>query len=60
MREVDPFHVVYLTGAPATSKSTLVSLLMQSVRPLHAFSFSKVLADYIAERHTEQLCVEPY
>ncbi|HSH77852.1 MAG TPA: AAA family ATPase [Herpetosiphonaceae bacterium] len=55
MREVDPFHVVYLTGPPATGKSTLVSLLMQSVQPLQDFTYSKMLAEYIAERHTEPL-----
>jgi adenylate kinase len=50
MREEDQFHVVYLTGPPATGKSTLVSLLMQSVQPLEEFTYSKMLAEYIAQR----------
>lgn len=43
----DAFHVVYLTGAPATGKSTLVERLKSTVEPIRGLSYSKLLADYI-------------
>ena len=46
----DSFHVVYLTGAPATGKSTLIERLKSSVEPIRGISYSRLLADYIAER----------
>ena len=49
----DSFHVIYLTGAPATGKSTLVSWLMQSVQPLEGLSYSKLLSDYIAQQRSQ-------
>ena len=49
----DSFHVIYLTGAPAAGKSTLVSLLMESVQPLEGLSYSKLLSDYIAQQRSQ-------
>jgi adenylate kinase len=45
------YHVVYLTGPPATGKSTLMEAIEQAVRPLIAFSYSKALAEYVSTRH---------
>lgn len=44
------YHVLYLTGAPATGKSTLMAALTAAVSPLIEFSYSKVLADYVSQR----------
>jgi adenylate kinase len=44
------YSVIYLTGPPATGKSTLVAGLERRVRPLQVYSYSKLLADHIAER----------
>ncbi|MGN6505269.1 MAG: AAA family ATPase [Tepidisphaeraceae bacterium] len=46
----DRFQVIYLTGAPATGKSTLLAALNSSLTPLHPFSYSKELADHISRR----------
>ncbi len=51
----DPFHVVYLTGAPATGKSTLLSLLLQSVQPLEGLSYSTLLADHVGRQQGDQM-----
>jgi len=51
----DPFHVVYLTGAPATGKTTLLSLLLQSVQPLEGLSYSKLLADHVGQQQGGQM-----
>jgi adenylate kinase len=48
----DSFEVVYLTGSPATGKSSLTQYLQQQVRPLTVFAYSKLLADHIAQRQT--------
>jgi adenylate kinase len=47
----DSFEVIYLTGSPATGKSSLTQYLQQHVRPLTVFAYSKLLADHIAQRH---------
>jgi adenylate kinase family enzyme len=44
----DLFHVIYLTGAPATGKSTLASLLLQSVEPLERVSYSEILSSTLS------------
>lgn len=44
------FHVVYLTGAPASGKSTLVTALEKVVSPVTTFRYSKMLADFIASK----------
>lgn len=43
-------HVVYLTGAPACGKSTLMSALAAAVSPLITFSYSKELAEFVSRR----------
>jgi adenylate kinase len=47
---MDTFHVVYLTGSPATGKSTLLKGLQQVVKPLLSISYSALLAGYLNER----------
>lgn len=49
MADMD-YSVVYLTGAPATGKSSLVAGLERRVEPLKVYSYSKLLADHLAER----------
>lgn len=44
------FDVIYLTGAPAAGKSTLMMALAARIQPLLTFSYSKELADYINRR----------
>jgi adenylate kinase len=44
------FHVVYLTGAPASGKSTTTKLLAQLVTPLEVFEFGEKLTSYLAEK----------
>jgi adenylate kinase len=39
------YHVIYVTGPPATGKSTLVRLLEQSIKPVKLFAYSQVLAE---------------
>jgi len=46
----DSFEVVYLTGSPATGKSSLTQYLQQRERALKVFTYSKLLADHIAQR----------
>lgn len=42
--------IVYLTGAPATGKSTLARNLAKAVPELRVFSYSSELRDYVARR----------
>ncbi len=44
------YEVIYLTGPPASGKSTLVAVLEERVQPLKAFVYSKVLADYLSQK----------
>ncbi len=44
------YEVIYLTGAPATGKSTLMSALDAHLAPLFKFSYSKELAAHISNR----------
>lgn len=44
------FHVIYLTGAPATGKSTLLAALQGALSPIETFCYSKILAEFIANR----------
>ncbi|MBL8124179.1 MAG: AAA family ATPase [Blastocatellia bacterium] len=48
------FHVIYLTGAPASGKSTLVELLEGNFQPMKTFVYSRVLADYLREKSVRQ------
>jgi adenylate kinase len=41
------FHVVYLTGAPASGKTTLCKRLQAEVRPLEVYHYSALLVDHI-------------
>lgn len=50
-----PFQVIYLTGPPATGKSTLVSHLEACVTPLLSFTHSSVLAEHLNAGATEPL-----
>ena len=50
MSGLDRFHVIYLTGAPATGKSTLMAALQRCLAPMVAFSYSKELADLVSQR----------
>ncbi|WP_148662263.1 ATP-binding protein [Paraburkholderia phytofirmans] len=43
--------VVYLTGAPATGKSTLCQRVAQLVPDLRVLSYSTLLRDYIERKH---------
>lgn len=45
-----PYQVIYLTGAPATGKSSLMEALRHELQPLIAFSYSKELAAYVGRR----------
>jgi adenylate kinase len=45
-----PYQVVYLTGAPAAGKSTLMAAIGEAVSPLITFSYSKVLSEYVGRR----------
>ena len=47
-----PYQVLYLTGPPATGKSTLVSYLEAKVQSLLSFTYSKKLADYISAKQS--------
>ena len=44
---VDKFHLVYLTGAPATGKSSTSEKIAASVDPVKLFCYSKELRDYL-------------
>lgn len=49
------FHVIYLTGAPATGKSTLLAALEKEIRPVEAFCYSNELSKFIANRGGQKL-----
>ena len=44
------YKIVYLTGPPASGKSTLGSALAQSVHPLMWLSYSRMLSEHLAAR----------
>jgi len=46
------FKVIYLTGSPATGKSTLVRNLAQKISPLEVYTYSKILADYVGRKRS--------
>ncbi|WP_293778445.1 ATP-binding protein [uncultured Oxalicibacterium sp.] len=48
-------NVVYLTGAPATGKSSLCKYLAQTVPDLLVLSYSALLRDYINKRQGSKL-----
>ena len=52
------FDVIYLTGAPASGKSTLAEALASAMPELIAFSYSKALAEHVKERTQRQLSEE--
>lgn len=43
-------QVIYLTGSPASGKSTLCQFLEKTVPNLGAYSYSKLLRDYVNQR----------
>lgn len=50
--------VIYLTGSPASGKSTLCGELEASVANLHAYSYSKLLRDHVnqgSDEHIDEL-----
>jgi adenylate kinase len=53
--EHDRFHVVYLTGAPATGKSSLTEFIAARVAPLRVLTYSKLLAEYISAQSGRSL-----
>lgn len=49
--------VIYLTGAPATGKSTLSRNLRRRIPELEVFAYSEKLAEYVRERASlKELC----
>ncbi len=50
MRSPSGYQVIYLTGPPASGKSTLVQTLHQAIQPMESFSYNKVLAEYVGQR----------
>lgn len=48
-------EIIYLTGPPASGKSTLVALLQEKIERLLAFSYSDALADYVSRRDERTL-----
>ena len=51
MQQHTNFDVIYLTGPPATGKSTLVAHLQTILSPLETFVYSKVLSEHVSKRH---------
>lgn len=49
------YHVIYLTGAPATGKSSLARALSSRVPNLAVFEYGERLREYLAERRGEEL-----
>jgi adenylate kinase len=49
------YSVVYLTGAPASGKSTLARALRARIQPLEVFEYGQRLTQYLASRHSVQL-----
>lgn len=45
-------QVIYLTGAPATGKSTLIDYLKKNVKSLKVFSYSSELINYINNKNS--------
>ncbi|MGD9562525.1 MAG: AAA family ATPase [Pyrinomonadaceae bacterium] len=48
------YEVIYLTGPPASGKSTLVTVLEERFQPMKAFVYSRVLADYLSQKSLNQ------
>ena len=48
------YEVIYLTGPPASGKSTLVAVLEERLQPMKAFVYSKVLAEYLSQKSLDQ------
>jgi adenylate kinase len=49
------YQVVYLTGPPATGKTTLCAMIAKMLQPLRVFSYSKVLAEHVGRRSKTSL-----
>jgi adenylate kinase len=47
------YEVIYLTGAPASGKSSLTSALSQAVRPLEIFEYGQRLTAYLQDKNSE-------
>ena len=54
VKQCTPFQVIYLTGPPATGKSTLTSTLQTKIFPLEVYSYSKVLSEYVNKRSLDK------
>jgi adenylate kinase len=54
----DTFRVIYLTGAPASGKSSITQGLAGLVSPLEAFEYGERLTRYIAARRNQPLTQE--
>lgn len=52
------FDVIYVTGPPATGKSTLLSALEAALQPMRTFSYSKELADQVGRRVRQEVSEE--
>lgn len=46
------FQVIYLTGPPASGKSSLCRLLQSRVQPLKVYHYSQLLAEHLNRRHS--------
>lgn len=49
------YHVGYLTGAPASGKTTLAHALLDAVRPLELFEYGARLTESLTSRHRNLL-----
>jgi adenylate kinase len=52
--EKETYHVIYLTGPPATGKSSLVEYIKNNSAGFEAFTYSEVLARYVGGQSNEQ------
>jgi adenylate kinase len=52
---LDNYQVVYLTGAPASGKSSLVKYLLKTCEPLKAFIYGEELTKYISSKELKEI-----
>jgi adenylate kinase len=50
----DKYKVIYLTGAPATGKSTLSSYISEHLSDVVVLSYSKLLSSHLAAKHQSE------
>ena len=46
------YHVIYLTGGPASGKTSLGKMLQKMVEPLRVFHYSALLTEYINKKRS--------